>query len=289
MNNENIIVLASDHNGVERKRLLKQHLTSQGYSCIDLGPHTSDYSVDYVDYADQLSTIVSEKESPRGILICGTGVGMSIVANRHSGVRAVLAHNLTTAVKSREHNDSNVLCLGAWISSQEETNEMTMDWINESWGAGRHVKRIGKIDKQSGIVLTNGVFDILHKGHVELLKFARSQGQRLVVAIDSDKRVRSLKGEDRPINSQDDRKRLLEAIEYVDEVIVFDKETELRELYVKVNPSCLVKGGEWTADEVRKRDGVNECVDIKIYPIFGSYSTTNTLRKIKDIETTEKI
>ena len=289
MSNKKIIVLAADHNGVERKAELKKFLSNEGYCCIDLGPYVSSESVDYVDYADQLSTIVSSGESPRGILICGTGVGMSIVANRHKDVRAVLAHNFMTAKKSREHNDSNVLCLGAWISSQEDTNQMTLDWVNESWGEGRHVKRVGKIDRHSGIVLTNGVFDVLHKGHIELLKFAKSQGQKLVVAIDSDARVRSIKGDSRPINSEEDRKRLLEAIEFVDEVLIFNSESDLKQLYEEITPSCLVKGGEWTADEVRERDGVNDEIDIKIYPIYGNYSTTNTLRKIKNIETTEKI
>ena len=289
MSKEKIIVLAADHNGVEYKTHVKVFLEELGYSCIDLGPYNNAVSVDYVDYANQLSTIVSNKEAARGILICGTGVGMSIVANRTPGVRAVLAHNFMTAKKSREHNDSNVLCLGAWISSKQDTKTMVMDWVNESWGEGRHVKRIGKIDKQNGIVLTNGVFDILHKGHIELLKFAKAQGSYLVVAIDSDERVRNIKGDSRPINSAEDRKRLLEAMLYVDEVLVFDSEKELRSLYTEVCPSCLVKGGEWTADQIRKRDAVNEDIDIKIYPIVGDYSTTNTLRKIKDIETTEKI
>ena len=79
------------------------------------------------------STILKNKEADRGILICGTGVGMSIVANRFSGVRAVLAHNELTAVKSREHNDSNVLCLGSWLSSQLEMRDMSKMWLDEAW------------------------------------------------------------------------------------------------------------------------------------------------------------
>ena len=102
-------------------------------------------------------------------------------------------------------------------------------------------------------MLTNGVFDVLHKGHIELLKFAKSQGKKLVVAIDSDARVRSIKGDSRPINLEEDRKRLLEAIEFVDEVLIFNSESDLKQLYEEITPSCLVKGGEWTADEVRER------------------------------------
>ena len=85
------IIISSDHNGVENKQQLKTYLKGEGYRVIDIGPYTSDVSVDYVDYAAQLATIVGSKEADRGILICGTGVGMSIVANRFAGVRAVLA------------------------------------------------------------------------------------------------------------------------------------------------------------------------------------------------------
>ena len=283
-----IITLAADHNGVERKEDLKKYLKKAGFYCVDLGPYVDSNSVDYVDYANQLSTIISNQEASRGILICGTGVGMSIVANRQKGVRAVLAHNLMTAKKSREHNNSNVLCLGSWISSLEDMKQMVTDWLGEDWGEGRHVKRVEKIDKHTGIVFTNGVFDILHKGHIELLKFAKSQGDRLVVAIDSDSRVRSIKGEHRPINSQDDRKRLLEAISYVDEVLIFDSEEQLKELRSQLSPDCLVKGGEWTADEVRSRDSVSQSTAIKIYPQVDNYSTTNTLKKVKDLGTWEK-
>ena len=169
------IVISSDHNGVEDKEQLKTYLKGEGYRVIDIGPYTPEVSVDYVDYAAQLSTIVSNKEADRGILLCGTGVGMSIVANRYPGVRAVLAHNELTAVKSREHNDSNVLCLGSWLSSQIEMREMSKMWLDEAWGEGRHVKRVTKIDANPGIVLTNGVFDILHKAHIELLKFSKMQ------------------------------------------------------------------------------------------------------------------
>ncbi len=288
MSLEKIVVLAADHNGVEKKKNIKKFLSKLGFNCVDLGPYTDDRSVDYVDYAGQLSTIVSNSEASRGILICGTGVGMSIVANRYKDVRAVLAHNLMTAKKSREHNNSNVLCLGAWISSDEEIEDMVSDWLLEDWGEGRHVKRVEKIDNHTGIVFTNGVFDILHKGHIELLRFAKSQGDKLVVAIDSDSRVKSLKGQYRPINSQDDRKRLLEAIEFVDEVLIFESEEQLKSLRDQLNPDCLVKGGEWTAEEVRTRDQVAQSTAIKIYPQVDNYSTTNTLKKFKDIDTWEK-
>ena len=283
------IVISSDHNGVEDKEQLKTYLKGEGYRVIDIGPYTPEVSVDYVDYAAQLSTIVSNKEADRGILLCGTGVGMSIVANRYPGVRAVLAHNELTAVKSREHNDSNVLCLGSWLSSQIEMREMSKMWLDEAWGEGRHVKRVTKIDTNTGIVLTNGVFDILHKGHIELLKFSKMQGTKLIVAIDSDRRVKELKGNDRPINNQEDRRRILETNRYVDEVVIFDSVEELQGFYDTLSQNVIVKGSEWTADEVRERDNIPENVQIKVYPLVGDYSTTNTMHKIRDMETCEKI
>ena len=283
------IIISSDHNGVEDKEQLKSYLKGEGYRVIDIGPYTPEVSVDYVDYAAQLSTIVSNKEADRGILLCGTGVGMSIVANRYAGVRAVLAHNELTAVKSREHNDSNVLCLGSWLSSQIEMREMSKMWLDEAWGEGRHIKRVTKIDANTGIVLTNGVFDILHKGHIELLKFSKVQGTKLIVAIDSDRRVKELKGSDRPINNQEDRRRILETNRYVDEVVIFDSVEELQGFYDTLSPDVIVKGSEWTADEVRERDNIPENVQIKVYPLVGDYSTTNTMNKIRDMETCEKI
>jgi len=282
------IIISSDHNGVENKQQLKTYLKGEGYRVIDIGPYTSDVSVDYVDYAAQLATIVGSKEADRGILICGTGVGMSIVANRFAGVRAVLAHNELTAVKSREHNDSNVLCLGTWLSSQIEMREMSTMWLNEAWGEGRHIKRVTKIDINTGIVLTNGVFDILHKGHIELLKFAKAQGNKLIVAIDSDRRVKELKGDSRPINNEEDRRKVLETNRYVDEVVIFDSTEELQGFYQTLSPDVIVKGSEWTAAEVRERDVIPENIQIKVYPLVGNYSTTNTMHKIRELETCEK-
>ena len=282
------IIISSDHNGVESKHQLKTFLKGEGFQVIDIGPFDPNESVDYVDYANQLSTIISNKEADRGILICGTGVGMSIVANRTSGVRAVLAHNHLTAVKSREHNNSNVLCLGSWLSSQIEMREMTKIWIDESWGEGRHVKRVEKIDSFPGVVLTNGVFDILHKGHIEILKFAKSQGDKLIVAIDSDERVKDIKGDNRPVNNQEDRRRILETCRYVDEVVIFNSKQDLQNLYQNLNPNILVKGSEWTADEVRERDKIPNKILVKVFPILPDYSTTNTMKKIREIKTEEK-
>jgi len=276
-----IVVIASDHNGVEQKEDIKNYLLNQNMKVLDLGPYDSE-SVDYNFYAKNLAKIIQNKEADNGILICGTGVGMSIVANRLSDVRAVLAHNDITTLKSREHNDSNVLCLGSWISSIDEMKQYVDKWLAEDWAEGRHWKRVGAIDKSnSEIVLTNGVFDILHSGHINLFEFAKSQGKKLVVAVDTDERVRSLKGDKRPINNLSERKNVLNAIKYIDEVVSFGTKEELDDIYRLTKTSVIVKGSEWTEVEVRERDNIPEEIKIKIYPLFKNLSTTKIVEKIK--------
>ncbi len=276
-----IVVIASDHNGVEQKEDIKNYLLNQNMKVLDLGPYDSE-SVDYNFYAKNLAKIIQNKEADNGILICGTGVGMSIVANRLSDVRAVLAHNDITTLKSREHNDSNVLCLGSWISSIDEMKQYVDKWLAEDWAEGRHWKRVGAIDKSnSEIVLTNGVFDILHSGHINLFEFAKSQGKKLVVAVDTDERVRSLKGDKRPINNLSERKSVLNAIKYIDEVVSFGTKEELDDIYRLTKTSVIVKGSEWTEVELRERDNIPEEIKIKIYPLFKNLSTTKIVEKIK--------
>lgn len=283
-----IILLASDHNGVDLKQEIKEALMFNGFQVLDLGPFNSKDKVDYVDYANQLSQIICNSDADKGILICGTGVGMSIAANRHKGIRAALVHNQFTAPKCREHNNSNVLCLGSWITPMEQTEQILAEWLQTDFGEGRHIKRVEKLNQKStGIVFTNGVFDILHTGHIELLNFAKSLGDKLIVGINSDASVRQIKGKDRPINKQEDRKRILESLVAVDEVIIFD-DTTANSLRETIRPDILVKGGEWTKEEVRKRDKVSEDTEIKIYPFINSYSTTGLIRKIHGMETWEK-
>jgi ribose 5-phosphate isomerase B len=283
----NIIILGADHNGVEHKRQLTDSLRAEGYVVIDVGPYDTTESVDYVDYAKQVSHIVEETPNARGILICGTGVGMSIAANRYGGVRAALVHNTKTAPKCREHNDANILCLGSWVNTYEINKEIVDIWMNEAFGEGRHNKRLAKLENAgSNIVFTNGVFDILHTGHLELLQFSKRLGDRLVVAINSDASVKSLKGDNRPINNEANRKKLLESLIEVDEVIIFDD--NLEELRNQIEPNIVVKGGEWTAEQVRKRDNIPEDVEIKLFPLVKDYSTTNTIRKIQSLDGWQK-
>ena len=284
-----IILFAADHNGVEVKDILMSRLKSKAFKCIDLGPFDSSKKVDYVDYANLLCQIIENGDADRGVLICGTGVGMSIAANRFQNIRAALVHNLITAPKCREHNNSNVLCLGSWSTSIEDNIGILDLWMDTDFGQGRHVKRVEKLSKQNQdtIVMANGVFDILHTGHLELIKFSKNLGDRLVVAINSDSSVRSLKGDNRPINSQEDRKRILLSLSDVDEVVIFE-EIDTKNIINKINPSIVVKGGEWTADEVRQRDEIPDNIDVKIFPLIKDKSTTNTIKKIHDLQTWEK-
>jgi len=285
---DNIVLLASDHNGIKLKGEIKQLLIQNKLSPVDLGPFDQDVKVDYVDYANQLCDIISNSDATRGILICGTGVGMSIAANRNENIRAALVHNNFTAPKCREHNDANVLCLGSWITDTESTLDIVSEWLFTQFGCGRHVKRVEKLKRgYGGIVFTNGVFDILHTGHVELLNFAKKLGTKLIVGINSDSSVRELKGDNRPINSQDDRKKVLESLACVDQVIVFD-ELNANFLRESIAPDILVKGGEWTEEQVRDRDSVSSHTQIKIYPLVKDHSTTNTIKKIHEADSWEK-
>jgi len=262
---------------------LKAYLKSEGFRCVDLGPYEKTPSVDYNDYARQLGTIVQAKEGEWGILICGTGMGMSIVANKIPGVRAALVHNMETALKSREHNDTNVLCLGAWINDEAHNLELAKAWLEQRFGEFRHVRRVERIapQPQRKIIFANGVFDILHSGHIQMLKFAKSLGEYLVVGLNSDRSARELKGSDRPINSEMDRKAVLESLKYVDEVLVFDEPT-VSNLINELQPHIVVKGGEWTAEEVRRRDKIPPNIEVKVFPLVANYSSTLVIQHIKN-------
>ena len=282
---DTIVVLAADHNGVDLKAKIKASLVEAGYRCLDLGPYTSGISVDYIDYAQLVGTLVQNEDCDRGILICGTGIGMSIAANKLPKVRAAVVHNYESAGKCREHNDANVLCLGSWIRTDDENIEISHKWLTEKFGERRHVRRVERIapDPRGKVVFTNGIFDILHQGHLDQLKWSRTLGDHLVVCINSDASVRALKGEGRPVSSQENRKAVLQALRFVDEVVVFDelKPTELIDL---LHPSIVVKGGEWLADEVRAQDEIPDDIEIKIFPIVKGYSSTNIISRIKEGE-----
>lgn len=284
---EKLVAIGADHNGVVAKSEIKKCLKDLGYHVIDVGPHTDAESVDYTDYAKAVGHMVNSEDVRWGILVCGTGVGMSIVANRFPNARAALVHSLDVAPKTRDHNDANILCLGAWANSNEDNLEIVRTWLGTPFGEGRHVRRVEKTktpDREK-IVFTNGIFDVLHKGHIELLKFARSLGGKLVVGINSDRATKLLKGEGRPINNAKERKAMLENFRFVDEVVIFD-DTKTVDVVSDVGPHILLKGGEWTAAEVRRRDEVPDHIEVKIFPLVGQpsgvkYSTTGIVDRIK--------
>ncbi len=282
---ETIVCLAADHNGVELKSRVKASLVAAGYRCLDLGPFVSGVSVDYVDYALLVGTLIQNGDCDRGILICGTGIGMSIAANKLPKVRAAVVHNIESAGKCREHNDANVLCLGSWIRSDDENIEISHLWLAEKFGERRHVRRVERIapDPRGKVVFANGIFDILHHGHLDLLAWSRNLGDRLVVGINSDASARALKGEGRPVNTQENRKAVLQALRCVDEVLIFD-ELKPTGLIASLRPAIVVKGGEWLADEVRGRDEIPADVEIKIFPLVKGYSTTNVIQRIRGEE-----
>ena len=138
------IAIASDHRGYVIKGKLLSLLSDLGHEALDFGPETAD-SVDYPDYGAKVAQAVSRGEIERGILICGTGLGMCIVANKFPGVRAVSCHDDLTAEASRMHNDANVLCLSADLLGDRLVNRMVEIWLKTEFEGGRHARRVGKI------------------------------------------------------------------------------------------------------------------------------------------------
>lgn len=139
------IGLASDHGGFELKEEIKSLLKSLGIEPIDMGTFSED-SVDYPDYGILVAEKVSNGELEKGILICGTGIGMSIVANKFKNVRAALANDLYSARFSREHTDANILVIGGRIVGKELAKEIVRTWLNTPFAGGRHKRRLQKIE-----------------------------------------------------------------------------------------------------------------------------------------------
>ena len=138
------IAVASDHRGFVVKGKILALLADLGHEGFDYGPDGSE-SVDYPDYAARVAMDVSNGRIDRGILICGTGMGMCIVANKFPGVRAANCHDDLTAETSRLHNDANVLCLSADLLGERLVNRMVEIWLNTQFEGGRHARRLGKI------------------------------------------------------------------------------------------------------------------------------------------------
>jgi ribose 5-phosphate isomerase B len=140
------IAIGSDHRGYETKCKLVTLLQQLGHEVADVGPAGRD-SVDYPDFAFQVATAVSEGRADRGILICGSGIGMCIAANKVHGVRAAPCHDSITAEMSRRHNDANVLCLSADLLGEELIERMARIWLETPFDGGRHARRVEKITR----------------------------------------------------------------------------------------------------------------------------------------------
>lgn len=138
------IAIASDHRGFHMKSRLQQTVESLGYEVDDMGPESDD-SVDYPDFAACVAASVAATEHDRGILICGTGIGMCITANKFPGVRAAPCHDEVTAAASRLHNDANVLCLSADQLSDQVAERLIQVWLSTEFEEGRHARRLDKI------------------------------------------------------------------------------------------------------------------------------------------------
>lgn len=139
-----IVAVASDHAGVEVKQGICKTLEKLGHTVLDLGPQTPD-SVDYPDYASKACRMIQRQEAERGILICGTGIGMSVVANKHRAIRASLVTNAYTAKMSRAHGNANVMCLGSRVVENSSIPDLVTIWMSEPFEGGRHEQRLKKL------------------------------------------------------------------------------------------------------------------------------------------------
>jgi ribose 5-phosphate isomerase B len=138
------IALGSDHRGFHSKQRLKAFLAELGHDVVDCGT-PSDASCDYPDFAVPACLLVAQHKADRGILMCGSGIGMTMTANKVSGIRAALCHDELTAEMSRRHNDANVLCLAADLLGDELIRRMVEVWLSSPFDAGRHARRVEKI------------------------------------------------------------------------------------------------------------------------------------------------
>ena len=138
------ICIASDHAGYELKDKIKDYLINKSISIIDLGPFSED-SVDYPDYAKKVAKRINLRKSDAGILICGSGTGMAITANKFKGIRAAQCYSKSSTILSRRHNNSNIICLGSRMLKYKDAFKYVIYFLNTKFEGGRHQKRINKI------------------------------------------------------------------------------------------------------------------------------------------------
>ncbi len=141
---DTLVAVASDHAGFALKRLLCAELEVLGYRVLDLGTDSED-SVDYPDFGMALGEAIAGGRASRGVVVCGTGIGISIAANRNPAVRAALCHDTTSARLCREHNDANVLALGARLVGEEVARDCLRVFLSTAFAGGRHQRRVDKL------------------------------------------------------------------------------------------------------------------------------------------------
>lgn len=141
------IGVGSDHAGVNLKNKIAEFLKEKGYEVTDYGTHSTD-SCDYPVYAKAVAKSVANGENERGIICCGSGIGVSIAANKVKGIRAVLAHEPYSAMLSRLHNDANVLCLGERITGESLALDIVETWLHSEYEGGRHQRRVDMLDAE---------------------------------------------------------------------------------------------------------------------------------------------
>ncbi|MBI2844286.1 MAG: ribose-5-phosphate isomerase [Armatimonadetes bacterium] len=154
------IAIAADHAGYELKERLKSYLTHEGHNVVDLGPESYEPTDDYPDYAIPAAEMVARGEADRGILVCDSGIGVDIAANKIPGVRSALVHDEELAKLTRQHNDTNVLSLGSMFVDETKARKIVKNWLDTPFSrAERHERRIRKIEKLEQREVTNGATD----------------------------------------------------------------------------------------------------------------------------------
>ena len=138
------IAIAVDHGGFSLKAAAMDAARAEGWKVLDLGTDSTD-SVDYPDFAEKLVAALADGRASRGVLICGTGIGISIAANRHKGIRAALCYDDDTATLARQHNDANVLCMGGRKTDEATARSMVRIFLTTEFEGGRHARRVAKL------------------------------------------------------------------------------------------------------------------------------------------------
>ncbi|MEM6492122.1 MAG: ribose 5-phosphate isomerase B [Pseudomonadota bacterium] len=144
VNADVVVALACDHAALALRDAMKARLEARGFATLDLGPQST-VSVDYPDYAAALAAAIADGRAERGVLCCGTGLGMSIAVNRNAAVRGALCHDVTTARLARAHNDANVLVLGARVVGEQVAADALDAFLDTAFEGGRHARRVAKM------------------------------------------------------------------------------------------------------------------------------------------------